>query len=142
MFTDKHFSVVQRHEWAGDEATQLYLQMHGSLQDSLKRGMKTETRRVWSNQWARAHQLAFENKRLVAVLGQGHASTIGFIIYTGFLKTTVGTVLRQEDLRREGCPHMTDAQFRQKWYRDKVTKLPLDDNVDVHVLAFDFYSLS
>lgn len=139
-FTEQHPSIAAAHGWAGDDTSQLYLQMHKTQQTALLVGKKTMTRRVWSDTWARAHQQAHEKQQLVAVLGQGHDTTIGFILYNNIRLSTVSEKISEQDLEAEGGTSTSEDDFRRKWYKDKVTKAPLLPDVVVHVLQFDFYA--
>ena len=87
---------------------------------------------------------AFHNNELVAVTGQGHSSTIGYLRYTSMSTSSVGVLLTDSDLRAEGGTASSDMDFRRRWYRvkDKITGLyvMLPNATVVHVLTFTFYS--
>ena len=88
---------------------------------------------------------AFHNKALVAVTGQGHCSTIGYVLYSSISTSTVGTILTPADLEAEGGTARSDAEFRARWYKQKgtgsVSSVMLPDTTPVHVLEFKFYSI-
>ena len=134
-------SIAQQYMFAGNEKTQLYIQMHSDHHDSIKLGHKTVTRRSWEKAWIEAHRRAYTEGKLVAVVGQGHASTIGYLRYTNILESSVGATLTAADLRQEGYPDWTDLMFRRKWYCCRKSKTPLPDCTPVYVLSYQFYSI-
>jgi hypothetical protein len=134
-------NVAKQYMFAGDDKTQLYIQMHSDHHVPMQHGHKTVTRRSWETTWFEAQRGAYTEGRLVAVVGQGHASTIGYLRYTDITQSTVGAALTKADLRQEGYTDWTDLMFRRKWYRDRGTKTPLSDDTLLYVLSFQFYSI-
>ena len=140
-FRSVHADIARKYMFAGDEKTQLYIQMHSSHHAPLTSGAKTVTRRAWNTTWIRAHTKALHAKQLVAVIGQSHASTIGYIRYTEISISNAGAPLSPLDLQKEGYTGWTDAMFRRKWYRIRGTTEPLPDQTPIYILSFEFFPL-
>ena len=134
----------EAYKFAGGADKQTYIQMHASLRPALHAGNKTCTRRTWGGVKQGMQMRAFHNNELVAVTGQGHSSTIGYLRYTSMSTSSVGVLLTDSDLRAEGGTASSDMDFRRRWYRvkDKITGLyvMLPNATVVHVLTFTFYS--
>ncbi len=144
-FLHKYPAEAQVYTFAGTHCTQVYLQMHKDMRPAIHDGTKTVTRRTWKEVERKTHYTAYLNNSLVAVLGQGHDTTLGYVRYTQFEESTVGNRLTRDDLRAEGFEGWTDQQFRDRWYtvKDDVTKSTrvLPDDTKVYVITFIFYGI-
>jgi hypothetical protein len=146
-FQKLHPVIAAKHKFAGGPCKQTYIQMHASMRAALHSGRKTCTRRTWGQVKHKMQAQAFRDDELVAVTGQGHASTIGYILYTSISTSRVGTLLTDSDLQAEGAIETSDKDFRNRWYksseRDAVTgiRATLPDATIVYVLSFTFYSI-
>lgn len=139
-FIKKYPDAALIYNFAGTDCTQVYLQMHKDMRSPLCSGTKTVTRRTWKDVERRTHYTAYLNNSLVAVLGQGHDTTLGYVLYTGFEESSVGTKLSKDDLRKEGFAGWTDQQFRERWYTLK-SKRMLPDDTKVYVISFNFFAI-
>jgi hypothetical protein len=144
-FKELYPTVAAKHQFAGGRRQQTYIQMHASMRPALHSGKKRCTRRTWGPSKQQVQERAFLNKALVAVTGQGHCSTIGYVLYSSMSTSTVGTVLTPADLDAEGGTATSDAEFRARWYKTMGTgsdpSVMLPDATPVHVLTFKFYSI-
>ena len=149
LFTQMYPLIANEHSFAGGSSTQTYIQMHASLRPALHAGVKNCTRRTWGHVKQEMQAKAYRERSLVAVTGQGHSSTMGYVLYTYMARSSVGVVLTADDLLAEGGTAKSDLEFRTRWYRrreeDVVTGksgyVVLPDCTPVHVLNFTFFSL-
>ena len=139
--------IATKHTFAGGRDTQTYIQMRFSLRKALHAGVKRCTRRIWGARSQNMHVRAYHEGTLVAVTGQGHHTTIGYLLYTNITASSVGTVLTADDLKAEGSTAKSDMEFRKRWYRSRVRDpctgqyRILPDSTRVHILSFVFYSI-
>ena len=119
--------------------------MHPTMRAALHAGTKWCTRRTWGRVKQEMQERAFKENALVAVTGQGHCTTIGYVLYTSVNTSTVGTVLTIDDLRAEGGTASSDNEFRARWYGVKDTvsgqKIMLPNTKEIYILTFKFYSI-
>jgi hypothetical protein len=125
--------MEKTYKFTGDDSTQLCIQMEKTQQTALLANLKTVTRRAWKSTWINAHMRAFAAHTLVAVVGQGHTTTLGYIRYVNIVESTAGVILTKDDLEKEGCPQWTDAKFRAKWYIHPKSKAPINTSVHSHI---------
>ena len=117
------------------------------MRAALHAGRKTCTRRTWGQVKHKMQAQAYRDDELVAVTGQGHGTTIGYILYTSISTSRVGVILTDSDLQAEGGIARSDADFRNRWYRsieqdaDTGLRMALPDTALVYVLRFVFYSI-
>jgi hypothetical protein len=104
-----------------------YLMFLREFHGRLVGGIKRTTRRIFqSTSRYNLHKRRFDQQQLVRVwIGQGHDTTIGYILYTTFYQQRVGDITKAE-LVDEGCISMSVENFIMKYFTkqspDKKTK--------------------
>jgi len=96
------------------------IQMKDTFKDNLMGSngspLKTQTLREWCPARAREHQQSFVHGKWVRVwVGQGHASTIGWLRITKWDTIEVGGITT-EDCVREGRPQWTPTRFKREFF--------------------------